>query len=182
MLGVPFVLRRAGDGEPYQETIYLSTRLGSNDQARADGRKNLREYARVRMELGKLSSSAAIAVQRAEKTTSVDTLQEIDVEISAIMDRITKAQADMADLAERIVRRSLKVNYPDAQVDLLVDLMTDAERAAAVEAVLSGQAPADFTPSPVTPPKSSTTSPGGPSQPEDCDVRVLPRRTSTPVE
>jgi len=172
--GIPLTIRR--DGE--LEKVYLSTHRSGEKGEKFRTLK--REFHRAHIEAAKAGKSSILTMEKAEKIEDIETLEKLAAEQDGAMDRLDEARARTMELAEAIVRESLGGNYPDGEVDGIMDCMTDAQLVKCVSIIETGDVPADFFPSPDTPPSESTTSPPGGSISGSSSSTDTPGPSSTP--
>lgn len=159
-------------GDPVVEKVfYFATRRRGD--AGVALRKRLSDYQDAQLVVGKSYSrheymSARLGVV---DPASDEYLRLVD-ECESLLEQIVTAKRAAVEAAHEVALCSLKENYGAEKAAEIVDQMTDAEIAASITLIETGQAPADFFVSPgqrekqtSTPPSEDT--PLEPSSPTD---------------
>lgn len=176
MIGIPFTVRRFSARGVEEITLYLQTRRGAM-------RKALRAYHDAMMAqstaAARVAGLMARAMQAEQSGVALDLEKLLAQQESEMAESSRHAEMAMA-AAEEVARESLSGNYPDVEVDAIMDRLTDKELRAIVATVELGAMPADFFTSSGTPPSPSSIMPSGPS-PESGSLKPdSPGGTSKP--
>lgn len=135
MFGIPFEVRRFDEGGQQNITLFV----------RSHRRSEMRDALRELHETKVSRTVQALQMQHAVKVATDEATDAALAEVKGLAAELAAIGRKIENLTETIARLALADNYGPAELNHLLDMLTDAELEGIVSTVEMGQAPADFS-------------------------------------